>query len=199
MAISKIKGNGSTKRKDNLSKNSHFSPLTETFQPISKQKGNPLSEGDEFQDLFKKYSRQLKQSLDFDRASIALLDKDNENVIIHGLDMEGTSEITVGTQLSMDSGSIGKVIKSGKVFFSGILKPPREGNKLKEKSVKDILYKEGIRNYVVIPLYLGKIPVGTLNLGRKSSILFTQKEIKLIYPHLYQLAMALENIYPGTI
>jgi two-component system NtrC family sensor kinase len=136
--------------------------------------------------IFRIIASEVKKTLDFDRASITLLNESKNNMNIFTLDTELPTKLVKGTKAPIKGTSAGWVTTNQKPWINRDLMEeiPFERD--------SILLKEGIRSTISVPLYKDK-PLGSLNLDSTLPEMYCEKDLEILIPVARQLSIALEN------
>lgn len=139
-------------------------------------------------DVFKAVSSELKNVINFDRISIALVGEDGHRFEVFALNTDyKETGIKEGYSFLREGSLLERVYTTGRPYIV-------EDTVKKEFWSDDILLKEGIRSRLGYPLeYKGSI-VGTINFASKRPGNFSERHFRILSQIAPQLAIAIENI-----
>lgn len=129
---------------------------------------------------------EIKQMIDFDRASITLL-KDYRDVLeIFAIDTKRPTKLSKGVVAPIKETSAGWATKNQKPWINRDLQ--------QEMSFKhdSVLLNEGIRSTISVPLFKER-PLGALNLDSTLPEKYSEKDLEMLLPIAKHLSIALEN------
>lgn len=138
-------------------------------------------------EMFKAIRNEIKRIIDFDRISIALLDKRTQRFEVFAVDKpDGYTAINEGDWFPKEGSLLEQVTFTGRPFIV------RDTSKSAFWS-DQMLINEGIKSRLGFPLeYKGAI-VGTINFGSKRVNNFSEKHFAILEQISMQLAIAIEN------
>jgi len=140
--------------------------------------------------LFNAISDSLREVVEFDRASLTLLDSETgvieinqvtENVDTHEL-------LPVGFEYPLEESAVGKVLRENK---------PRIRLHLDQQTLigeEFQLLQMGFRSYIAVPLCTRGEPFGTLNVSSRDPEAYTETDVEFIAEVGVQVALAAENM-----
>ncbi len=129
---------------------------------------------------------EIKQVIDFDRASITLL-KESRNVLeIFAIDTKRPTKLTKGVFAPTRETSAGWVTTSQKPWINHDLK------KEMAFTSDSALLNEGIRSTISVPLFKDR-PLGALNLDSTHPEKYSEMNLDILMPIAKHLSIALEN------
>ena len=136
--------------------------------------------------IFRLVFSEIKQVVDFDRASVTLLHPGGEMLNIFAVDTDRPTRLTKGVKAPLHETSAGWVTMNQKPWINRDL----------EKDIRyqydAVLYAEGIRSTVSVPLFKDR-PLGALNLDSTLPGKYSQKDLEILLPVAKHLSIALEN------
>ncbi len=136
--------------------------------------------------IFRLVFSEIKQVIDFDRASITLL-KENMNLLeIFAIDTRHSTELTKGVTAPIEKTSAGWVTTTQKPWINRDLKEEMSF------AYDSRLLNEGIRATISVPLYKDR-PLGALNLDSKVPGKYSETDLEILLPIAKHLSVALEN------
>ena len=139
--------------------------------------------------LFHAITTALRPVVPFDRMTIFLYDE-KKNVLRMAV-AESTipsDHFVPGFELSLDQSHAGVSFRTQRPFFNPDLA------KTRTYPGEEVLYKEGFRSLVVVPLVVRGKSIGTLNLGSERPMQYNQLEADLLQEVANQVALAIENM-----
>jgi PAS domain S-box-containing protein len=137
--------------------------------------------------VYDTFATGVKELVDYDRMSIAIYDEEEDAVRTLMVRAKGKSMIPEGSLRPREGSVVGHVMHTGRSFIR------RDLLEEKEFLEDDLLAKEGIRSYVVLPLFSKGNAIGTLNLGSRRPDAYSGEDLEVLEDLCVQLAMALEN------
>ncbi len=140
----------------------------------------------DFKTTFSRLGRALSRMIDFDRASVALIDEGGNNLTVFALKTKAhSSELDQGTQLPITSTCL-KVVKGKK----GIVR----NDLTKSKEIPDQkLVKEGIRSSMIAPLVSQNNVIALLNLDSHEIAAYTTDDLNFLQTVADQIAPAFDR------
>ena len=139
-------------------------------------------------DLFRDIAEKLRDLLDFDVSAITLYDKNSDKLIMTEFgELMGSEKLAPGCELPINDSHAGWVFLNKKPLVVNDLSVE------KRFGFDELMYKEGIRSYVVTPLISPKNMLGTLNIGSKSENRFNDVDQEFIMLIARQIALAVDN------
>jgi|Deesub1362B_J571_1020462.scaffolds.fasta_scaffold00175_11 two-component system NtrC family sensor kinase len=136
--------------------------------------------------IFRIVVSEVKKMVDFDRASITLIDENRHCLRIFAVDTKLPTELKKDRIAPLEGTSAGWVALNQKPWIN---KDLQEEIYFKYDSV---LLKEGIRSTISLPLYKDR-PIGSLNLDSISPEKYSEKDLEILMPIAKHLSIALEN------
>ncbi|MCF6149348.1 MAG: PAS domain S-box protein [Candidatus Kuenenia sp.] len=141
----------------------------------------------DIREVYKSLSEELHKVVDFDRLSIALLDEKRVEFLTFAVSKDYRfSELEEGVQYSKHGTLAGKVVEDGEFF---VVHDTARG----PFSTDPILFKEGIKSRLSVPLICKGEIIGSLNFGSKKVNNFTEMHVDIINKIVPQLAIAIDN------
>jgi len=136
--------------------------------------------------IFRLAFSEIRQMIDFDRASITLLQEGKDLLEIFAIDTRRPTKLTKGVVAPTKKTSAGWVATHQKPWINHDLRS--------EMSFRydSALRKEGIRSTISVPLYKDR-PLGALNLDSTGPDTFSEKDLDILLPIAKHLSVALEN------
>jgi formate hydrogenlyase transcriptional activator len=139
--------------------------------------------------LFHAITAALRPVIHFDRMTIFLHDE-QKNVLRMVAAESGvpSAHFVPGFELTLDESHAGYAFLNQRPFFNPDLARSRT------YPGEDVLYQEGFRSLVVVPLVVRGKSIGTLNLGSERPTQYNQPEAELLQEVANQVALAIENM-----
>ncbi len=129
---------------------------------------------------------EIKQMIDFDRASITLLREYRDVLEIFAIDTKRPTKLTKGVIAPTKETSAGWVTKNQRPWIN------RDLQREMSFQYDSVLLNEGIRSTISIPLFKER-PLGALNLDSTLPEKYSEKDLELLLPIAKHLSIALEN------
>ncbi|RJQ44086.1 MAG: GAF domain-containing protein [Nitrospiraceae bacterium] len=136
--------------------------------------------------IFRLVFSEIRQVLDFDRASITLLKENNNFLEIFAIDTKRPTKLTKGVIAPTKETSAGWVTKNQKPWINRDLKEDMSFH------YDSVLLNEGIRSTISVPLFKDR-PLGALNLDSIMPGKYSEKDLEILMPVAKHLSIALEN------
>jgi two-component system NtrC family sensor kinase len=136
--------------------------------------------------IFRLVFSEIKKMIDFDRASINLLEEHKNVLKIFAIDTKRPTRLTKGVISPTDKTSAGWVTINQKPWIN------RDLQKEIAFSYDSVLFGEGIRSTISVPLYKDR-PLGALNFDSISPEKYSEKDLEILLPIAKHLSVALEN------
>ncbi len=139
--------------------------------------------------LFHAITTALRPVIPFDRMTIFLYD-DQKNVLrmVVAESAVPSDHFVPGFELSLHQSHAGESFTTQRPFFNPDLA------KTRTYAGEEVLYSEGFRSLVVVPLVVRGKSIGTLNLGSERPMQYNQPEADLLQEVANQVALAIENM-----
>jgi formate hydrogenlyase transcriptional activator len=139
--------------------------------------------------LFHAITTALRPVIPFDRMTIFLYDEQKN--VLRMVVAESTipsDHFVPGFELALDQSHAGVSFTNQRPFFNPDLARTRT------YPGEEVLYREGFRSLVVVPLIVRGKSIGTLNLGSERPMQYNQPEAELLQEVANQVALAIENM-----
>ena len=139
--------------------------------------------------LFQAIVTALRPVIRFDRSTIFLYDDERKILKLVAAESEVPSDHFVpGFELGLDTSHAGWTFLHQRPFFRPDLATERK------YAGEEVLYREGFRSLIVVPLIIRGKSIGTLNLGSQRPMEYGEPEAELLQEVANQLALAIENM-----
>jgi formate hydrogenlyase transcriptional activator len=139
--------------------------------------------------LFQAIVAALRPVIRFDRSTIFLYDEQRKILRLVSAESEVPSDHFVpGFELGLDNSHAGWTFLHQRPFFRPDLATERRF------PGEDVLFREGFRSLIVVPLIVRGKSIGTLNLGSQRPMEYGETEAELLQEVANQLALAIENM-----
>ena len=150
---------------------------------------NRLVSNLDLRELFLAISSSVRRTMGCDYASLSLPDAAPGKLRFFALDFpESKGFYREDFVYAMDGSPSGQAFKTMKPIA---LQRPFTG--WPQSPVLDIMEREGLENFCIVPLVSGNRSIATLNLGRFSSDPFTEEDLYFLNQAAAQIAIAVEN------
>ncbi len=136
--------------------------------------------------IFRIVASELRGMIQFDRASINIIEEHTNRQKIFALDTRLQTQLPRGMYAPLEGTSSGWAALNQKAFINRDLKR-KISFPLDER-----LLNEGIRSTISIPLYKDR-PLGTLNFDSLKPSQYSEKDLEILIPISKHLSIALEN------
>jgi signal transduction histidine kinase len=146
-----------------------------------------ISSSLDIHEVYDAFVEGVKGLVDYDRISVALYDEENDAIIMHLVRPKGGSKLQEGSKRPMKGTVIEHVINTGRPFIR------RDTQREKEFQEDELFLSEGLRSYIVVPLFLKGRVIGTFNLSSRKPNAYSEEELKILEDLCIQLAIAIEN------
>jgi formate hydrogenlyase transcriptional activator len=139
--------------------------------------------------LFQAIVTALRPLIRFDRSTIFLFDEQRRILRLVAAESEVPSDHFVpGFELGLDNSHAGWTFLHQRPFFRPDLAIERK------YPGEEVLFHEGFRSLIVVPLIVRGKSIGTLNLGSQRPLEYGEPEAELLQEVANQLALAIENM-----
>lgn len=146
-----------------------------------------ISSSLDIHEVYDAFVEGVKGLVDYDRISVALYDEENDAIIMHLVRPKEGSKLQEGSKRPMKGTVIEHVINTGRPFIR------RDTQREKEFQEDELFLSEGLRSYIVVPLFLKGRVIGTFNLCSRKPNAYSEEELKILEDLCIQLAIAIEN------
>lgn len=136
--------------------------------------------------LFRMMSSEIRQSIDYDRASLLLYDEQNGNLVIFALNTEMKTVLPKGVRAPIEGTSAGWALRNNHPWVNYDLRA-----EMKFPLDRKLLL-EGIRSTISIPLSEDK-KLGVFNLDSTRPAAYSMKDLQVLLPVSKHISIALEN------
>jgi formate hydrogenlyase transcriptional activator len=139
--------------------------------------------------LFQAITTALRPVIQFDRSTIFLYDEQKKVLrLVSAESGVPTAAFVPGMELALDRSHAGWTFVHQRPFYNPDL--------AKERTYpgEDILFQEGFRSLIVLPLIVRGKSIGTLNLGSLHTMRYGEVQAELLQEVANQLALAVENM-----
>jgi GAF domain-containing protein len=139
--------------------------------------------------LFPAITLALRQVMAFDRSTIFLFDDQKQVLRLVSTDSGVPTDAFVpGMELELDRSRSGWAFVHQRPYYNPDLAQERT------HPGEEILFREGFRSLIVVPLIAHGTSIGTLSLGSLQSAQYEETEAELLKDVATQLALAIENM-----
>lgn len=157
--------------------------LTEIFLELDEL----ISRSEGIAVTFETISSQLGALLQFDRASVLIKTHDDDKLTIYAIDrQESAFNLGSGKQVPK-SPEFQKVESTG----FGIIN--RDLPNTKDSVPAALLYSHGVRTFIMAPLFVNNVMIGTLNIGSKNQNQYGERELALLTFYANHIAPTIDN------
>ncbi|HEY7191968.1 MAG TPA: GAF domain-containing protein [Vicinamibacterales bacterium] len=139
--------------------------------------------------LFQAITTALRSVIQFDRSTIFLYDEQKN--VLRLVSTDGgvpTDAFVPGMELALDGSHSGWTFVNQRPFYNLDLATQRT------YPGEEVLFREGFRSFVVLPLIVRGTSIGTLNLGSLHPNPFSDAELDFLQDVASQIALALSNM-----
>ncbi len=136
--------------------------------------------------IFRLIVSEIKKFIDFDRASINILDEQKNVLRIFALDTKHPTKLTKGVTAPLEGTSSGWVATHQKPWINYNLENDMSFD------LDNVLLKEGIHSTISIPLFKDR-PLGALNFDSFEADKYSDTDLEILLPAAKHLSIALEN------
>ena len=142
----------------------------------------------DIREVFKSLTAELNKVIDFDRMSVTLLDDKREEFLVFAVSKDyDRSGLEEGMHYSKYGTLAGKVVDDGEVYM---VNDTSRG----AFSTDPILYKEGIKSRMALPLIYKGETIGSVNFGSRKVNNFSENQLfDFVSKIAPQLAIAIDN------
>jgi formate hydrogenlyase transcriptional activator len=139
--------------------------------------------------LFQAIVTALRPVVRFDRSTIFLFDDERKLLrLVTAQSAVPSDHFVPGFELALDNSHAGWTFLHQRPFFRPDLATERQ------YPGEDVLFREGFRSLIVVPLIVRGKSIGTLNLGSQRPMEYGEPEAELLQEVANQLALSIENM-----
>jgi two-component system NtrC family sensor kinase len=135
--------------------------------------------------IFRMVVSEIRNLIDYDRASLLLYDEKQENLLIFALDTGLKTEMKKGVRAPIEGTSAGWVARNNAPWINHDLNDARFPLDRK-------LLREGIRSTISIPLHHDRM-LGVFNFDSTEPRKYSEKDLAVLLPVAKHMSVALEN------
>jgi len=146
-----------------------------------------ISSSLDIHDVYQTFLTELKSIVEFDRASLALLDTSRDNLIIQVLSGEAEDGLTVAAPLPLSDSAQGYTVVEGKALLRRDLREEQRFA-LDRKALA-----AGLRSDISVPLVFKTRVLGVLTLSSRKLNAYSDHDLGILRQVAGQLAAAIEN------
>jgi GAF domain-containing protein len=146
-----------------------------------------ISSSLDIHDLYQTFFTELKAMVEFDRASLALLDASWENLTVQFLSGEAEDGFTVGTQLPLADSAQGYTALERKALLR------RDLTEEQSFTSDGQALAAGLLSDISVPLIFKTRGLGVLTLSSRKLNAYSGNDLEVLYQVASQLAAAIEN------
>jgi len=141
----------------------------------------------DIRDVYRTFFAELKAIVEFDRASLALLDASRENLTVQVLSGQAEDGLTVGAHLPLADSAQGCTVVDGKALLR------RDLREEQSFTLDGEALAAGLLSDVSVPLVFKTRDLGVLTLSSRKLNAYSDHDLEVLYQVAGQLAAALEN------
>jgi len=140
----------------------------------------------DFQQLFMVFSKSIRDTCKYDRVSVALLTENPNEVQVFAVSTNGESKVKAGFTIQDDCSLI-PAIKSKKTKITA--------DTFKNKGCKVCaqLNKEGMNSFIITPMIVDDVVIGTLNIASTKLAFFSDGDVQFLQELASGLAVSVKN------
>ena len=146
-----------------------------------------ISSSLDIHDVYQTFLTELKSIVEFDRASLALLDTSRDNLIVQVLSGETEDGLTVGAPLPLSDSAQGYTVVEGKALLRWDLREEQRFA-LDRKALA-----AGLLSDIAVPLVFKTRVLGVLTLSSRKLNAYSDHDLGILRQVAGQLAAAIEN------
>ncbi|HID63823.1 MAG TPA: GAF domain-containing protein [Anaerolineae bacterium] len=146
-----------------------------------------ISSSLDIHDVYQTFFTELKAIVEFDRASLALLDASRENLTVQVLSGEAGDGLTVGALMPLADSAQGYTVMQGKALLRRDLRE-EQSFALDGKALA-----AGLLSDISVPLVFKTKVLGALTLGNRKVDAYSDHDLEILCQVAGQLAAAIEN------
>jgi len=148
---------------------------------------NAISSSLDIHDVYQTFFAELKAIVQFDRASLALLDASRESLTVQALSGEAEDGLTVGAHLPVADSAQGYTVMDGKALL-------RRDLREKQRFTPDgQTLAAGLLSDISVPLAFKTRVLGVLTLSGRKLNAYSDQDLEILCQVAGQLAAAIEN------
>ncbi len=149
------------------------------LQQISAQISSIL----DLDELLDRIVKHLRQTLNYERAAIALIDELTKTLVVRAADMPYSKKIKSRLRLKLGQGITGYVALTGKPYIA---------NDVSKNHFYHIFDKK-TKSEIAVPLKVGEKVIGVINIESYKKNTFTDKDLELLTMVANQASVAIQN------
>ena len=139
----------------------------------------------DIKEVYQAFTAQLKNIVDFDRASIALVE--GENLRLLAVSSDKGTKLGGGAVVPLEDSATAWVVANNRANIE------RDFTQVRQFPTGEILYKEGMRSAIHIPLFSKGKAIGTFNLTSRHPNAYSEREQQILWELAGHIAIAIEN------
>lgn len=125
----------------------------------------------------------LKQSLDYERAAVALIDEKTNELVVRAAEKPYSKKIQSRLRLKLGQGITGYVAQTGKPYIAGDV----------AKNHHYHIFDKKTKSEIAVPLKIGDKVIGVINIESYKKDAFNEQDQKLLCLIANQAAVAIQN------
>lgn len=164
---------------------------SEERQRVLLEINNALIANLDRESLFRTITTALRQVVSFDGAAICLREQEKDVFQLFALETLSLAnyKFGIGEEFERESTHVGWVLDHGRSLLR------RDLTRERQFPLEDRLLAQGIRSYVVVPLFSRGKVFGTLNVGSRAPDFYSASDVSLLEEIAKQVSLAIENAW----
>ncbi|MEO0162294.1 MAG: HD domain-containing phosphohydrolase [candidate division WOR-3 bacterium] len=133
--------------------------------------------------LLQRIVRHLKETLNYERAAVALVDEKTKELIVRAAEKPYSKKIQPRLRLKLGQGITGYVAQTGKPYLA---------NDVTQNS-RYYIFDKKTKSEIAVPLKVGERVIGVINIESYKKNTFTDKDLELLSLVANQASIAIQN------
>ncbi|MBI3810921.1 MAG: GAF domain-containing protein [Nitrospirae bacterium] len=138
--------------------------------------------------IFESFCDEVGKLLHYDRISIALLDENQRQISLRLIKTMDTATVTHDLPRLKTGTAIGWVVDHQQPYLRADVLETSEFHE------DQLIAKEGMRSYIVVPIVSQNRTIGTLNLVSRRPQTYSERNLEILVPIAEQVAIAVETV-----
>ncbi len=127
--------------------------------------------------------RHLKESLNYERAAVALIDGKTNELVVRAAEKPYARKIQARLRLKLGQGITGHVAQTGKPYIANDVSRNHHYH----------IFDKKTKSEIAVPLKIGEKTIGVINIESYKNDIFTEKDLELLTLVANQASVAIQN------
>ncbi len=133
--------------------------------------------------LLRHIVRHLKETLNYERAAVALIDEKTKQLVIRAAEKPYSKKVQPKLRLNLGQGITGYVAQTGKPYIANDV----------SKNHHYYIFDEKTRSEIAVPLKIGEKVIGVINIESYKKNAFSERDLEILTLVANQAAIAIQN------